>query len=241
MGSAPTFRIVQPGLPVFRTSCPVPKTGEDALGAPGPPSSPGHARRVRDGRVAGGGNAPGLMRAGCRGPLWTSRTLWRQTRPPGGTSAWFPSLRGSACQSPWSRPGRPAAWAQMPPCPPPFLSSMRVRPRRRRRRCAAAGGAGTRAAQCGNVALPRRPGRRHCAPGRVAQVCDHGGRGRWQRGSVLLSGQPEFVSVQNTGVNMATVTVDASRASATAGEHTFTVIAAVGSEPVTRTVTVTVA
>ncbi len=58
---------------------------------------------------------------------------------------------------------------------------------------------------------------------------------------LLLSGQPDFVTVQNTGINRATITVDATHASATTGDHTFVVMAAAGSDPATRSVTVTIA
>ena len=57
---------------------------------------------------------------------------------------------------------------------------------------------------------------------------------------VLLSGQPDFVTVQNTEINRATITVDASHESATAGDHAFTVMAATGSDPATRSVTVSI-
>lgn len=56
---------------------------------------------------------------------------------------------------------------------------------------------------------------------------------------VLLEGNPGFVTVLNTGPGAATVTVDASRAPAAAGDYTFTVIAATGSDPARMEVTVT--
>ena len=57
---------------------------------------------------------------------------------------------------------------------------------------------------------------------------------------VLLIGQPDFVTVQNTAPNAATVTIDASHASAVSGDYTFTVMASVGSDPVTKSVAITV-
>ena len=57
---------------------------------------------------------------------------------------------------------------------------------------------------------------------------------------VLLSGEPDFVTVENTGINRARITVNAAHASAAAGEHMFTVNAATGPDPATRQVTVTV-
>ncbi len=57
---------------------------------------------------------------------------------------------------------------------------------------------------------------------------------------ILLSGQPDFVTVQNTDINEAKITVDASHESATAGAHTFTVMAATGSSPASKSATITV-
>ncbi len=57
---------------------------------------------------------------------------------------------------------------------------------------------------------------------------------------ILLSGQPDFVTVQNTGINAATITVDASHASAMTGDYTFIVMAATGSDPASKSVTITV-
>ena len=56
---------------------------------------------------------------------------------------------------------------------------------------------------------------------------------------VRLDGNPDFVTVRDAPGG-ATVTVDASRGSATAGEHAFTVTAAAGSDPVSAIVTIRV-
>ncbi|RNJ74426.1 MAG: hypothetical protein EB833_00645, partial [Thaumarchaeota archaeon S13] len=57
---------------------------------------------------------------------------------------------------------------------------------------------------------------------------------------VHLSDQPDFVTAQNTGLNRATITVNAAHASATVGQHTFTVMAATGSDPATKSVTINI-
>jgi len=57
---------------------------------------------------------------------------------------------------------------------------------------------------------------------------------------VHLLEEPGFVTVKSTGANTARITVNAADESAAAGAHTFTVIAATGSSPATRQVTVTV-
>jgi len=57
---------------------------------------------------------------------------------------------------------------------------------------------------------------------------------------VMLSGQPDFVTVQNTAPNAATVTINASHTSALPGDYAFTVMASVGSDPVTKSVVITV-
>jgi len=57
---------------------------------------------------------------------------------------------------------------------------------------------------------------------------------------ILLSGQPSFVTVQNIDNNKASITVDATHSSAVVGSHTFTIMAATGSDPATKLVTITI-
>ncbi|RNJ71916.1 MAG: hypothetical protein EB832_04980 [Thaumarchaeota archaeon S14] len=57
---------------------------------------------------------------------------------------------------------------------------------------------------------------------------------------ILLTGQPDFVTVQNTGINRATITINASHASAAAGDYTFSILAAAGSNPATKPFTISI-
>jgi len=57
---------------------------------------------------------------------------------------------------------------------------------------------------------------------------------------ILLAAQPDFVTVQNTEFNRATITINASHATAAAGNHTFTVLAATGSNPTSKSITISI-
>ncbi|RNJ73016.1 MAG: hypothetical protein EB824_05270, partial [Thaumarchaeota archaeon S15] len=57
---------------------------------------------------------------------------------------------------------------------------------------------------------------------------------------ILLTGQPDFVTVQNTETNKAAITINASHAAAAAGDYTFTILAATGSAPATKTITISI-
>jgi len=57
---------------------------------------------------------------------------------------------------------------------------------------------------------------------------------------ILLTDQPDFVSVQNTGINRATITINASHTSAVAGDYTFNILAAAGSNPATKSFAISI-